>query len=203
MYVSYALPCRRFHLLDPFTVDFGHRCLDSSSIVWGPKILFIINYRPPNSNPDFYMSLEKMIDVFMSTYNEVIVVGDFNVDLITVKGSCKLSTIFQDEGMKQIISASTSTRVTRCSAALVDPVYVTHAEQIIESLVPIYGLSDHYPVCFVHRSRVLKSPKSQHDTIKYGASRILTRIVLVKIYTLLHGRCLTCRWQAGHLGIDF
>ena len=85
VYVSYALPCRRFHLLDPFTVDFGHRCLDSSSIVWGPKILFIIIYRPPNSNPDFYMSLEKMIDVFMSTYNEVIVVGDFNVDLITVK----------------------------------------------------------------------------------------------------------------------
>ena len=43
----------------------------------------IIIYRPPNSNPDFYMSLEKMI-VSTSTCNEVIVVGDFNVYLITV-----------------------------------------------------------------------------------------------------------------------
>ena len=58
------------------------------------------------------MSLEKMIEVSTSTYNDVIVVGDFNIDLITVKGSCRLSTIFQDAGMEQIISASTPTRVT-------------------------------------------------------------------------------------------
>ena len=112
--------------------------------------------------------------------------------LITVKGSCRLSTIFRDAGMKQITSASTPTRVTRCSALLLDHLYVTHPEQIMESLVPIYGLSDHDPVCFVHRSRGPKSPKSHHDTIKYGASRILTRIVLFTIYTLLHGRFLTC-----------
>ena len=134
-----------------------------------------------------------MIEVSTSTYNDVIVVGDFNVDLITVKGSCRLSTIFQDAGMEQIISASTPTRVTRCSAPLLDHVYVTHPEKIIESpYVPIYGPSDHYPVCFVHRSRGPKSPKSHHDTIEYGAPRILTRMVLFTIHTLLHGRSLTC-----------
>lgn len=79
------------------------------------------------------MSLEKMIEVSTSTYNDVIVVGDFNVDLITVKGSCRLSTIFQGAGMEQIISASTPTRVTRCSAPLLDHVYVTHPEKIIEN----------------------------------------------------------------------
>ena len=87
---------------------------------------------------------------------------------------------------------TTPTRVTRCSAALLNHVYVTHPEQIIESLVPMYGQTDHYPVCFVDRSRGPKSPKSHHDTIKFGASRILTRIVLFTIYTPLHGRCLTC-----------
>ena len=133
MYVSCALPCRRIHLLDPSTTDFEHLCLETKQHRLGTKIFFIIIYRPPNSNPDFCMSLEKMIDVSTSTYNEVIVVGDFSVDLITVKGSCRLSTIFQDAGMEQIISASTPTRVTRYSAPLLDHVYVTHPEQIIES----------------------------------------------------------------------
>lgn len=133
MYVSCTLPCRRIHLLDPSTTDLEHLCLETKQHRLGTKIFFIIIYRPPNSNPDFCMSLEKMIDVSTSTYNEVIVVGDFSVDLITVKGSCRLSTIFQDAGMEQIISASTPTRVTRYSAPLLDHVYVTHPEQIIES----------------------------------------------------------------------
>lgn len=63
--------------------------------------------------------------------------------------------------------SGTPTRVTRCSAALLDHVFVTHPERIIETLVPIDGLSDHYPICFVHKARVPKSPKSHNDTVKY------------------------------------
>ena len=134
-----------------------------------------------------------MIDVSTSTYNDVIVVGDFNVDLITVKGSCRLSTIFQDAGMEQIISASTPTRVTRCSVPLLDHVYVTHPEQIIESPY-MSPYMDQVTIirCASYTGLGPKSPKSHHDTIKYGAPRILTRMVLFTIYILLHGRCLTC-----------
>ena len=76
-----------------------------------------------------------------------------------------------------------------CRSCLCYASWTNHRKPIY---VPIYGPSDHYPLCFVHRSRGPKSPKSHHDTIKYGAPRILTRIVLFTIYTLLHGRCLTC-----------
>lgn len=103
------------------------------------------------------------MDISTNRYNEVVAVGDFNIDLLTVKRYCRLPTIFRDAGMKQIISSPT--RVTRCSSALLDHVYVTHPERIIETLVPMYGLSDHDPVCFVHTFRGLKSPKSHHDTI--------------------------------------
>ena len=41
-----------------------------------------------------------------STNNEVITVGDFNIDLTTVNEFRRLPTIFRDAGMKQIISAS-------------------------------------------------------------------------------------------------
>ena len=37
----------------------------------------------------------------------------------------------------------------------------------MQSFVPVYGMSDHYPVCFVHKFRGAKSPKCQHDVIGY------------------------------------
>lgn len=71
--------------------------------------------------------------------------------------------------------SGTPTRVTRCSAALLDHVFVTHPERIIETLVPIDGLSDHYPICFVHKARVPKSSKSHNDTVKYQSFKNLDK----------------------------
>lgn len=71
--------------------------------------------------------------------------------------------------------SGTPTRVTRCSAALLDHVFVTHPERIIKTLVPIDGLSDHYPICFVHKARVPKSPKSHNDTVKYQSFKNLDK----------------------------
>lgn len=71
--------------------------------------------------------------------------------------------------------SGTPTRVTRCSAALLDHVFVTHPERIIETLFPIDGLSDHYPICFVHKARVPKSPKSHNDTVKYQSFKNLDK----------------------------
>ena len=71
--------------------------------------------------------------------------------------------------------SGTPTRVTRCSAALLDHVFVTHPERINETLVPIDGLSDHYPLCFVHKARVPKSPKSHNDTVKYQSFKNLDK----------------------------
>lgn len=71
--------------------------------------------------------------------------------------------------------SGTPARVTRCSAALLDHVFVTHPERIIETLVPIDGLSDHYPICFVHKARVPKSPKSHNDTVKYQSFKNLDK----------------------------
>lgn len=39
------------------------------------------------------------MDIFTSQFSEVMVVGEFNVDLLTVSRSCRQSTIFRDLGM--------------------------------------------------------------------------------------------------------
>ena len=158
VYVNNTLVCRRVRLLDS-SIELEHRNKTTSI---GTNN-FIHCYLPPTKLKScFCKFLDELMDISTSKYNKVIALGDFNIDLLAVNGSCRLSTIFRDVGMKQIMSSSTPTRVTRCSAALLDHVYmyVTHPERIIETLVLIYGLSDHYPVCFVHKFCGLKSPQT-------------------------------------------
>ena len=57
--------------------------------------------------------------------------------------------------------------VTKNSAMLIDHVYTTHPNRIVEIIVPTQGMSDHYPVYFVHKYRGIKSGKFSHDEISY------------------------------------
>ena len=43
----------------------------------------------------------------------------------------------------------------------------THPNRIVEIIVPTQGMSDHYPVYFVHKYRGIKSGKFSHDEISY------------------------------------
>ena len=106
----------------------------------------------------------RLIDYALSHYGEIIVAGDFNIDLLRKKKS-NLSTIFSDAGFTQIIK--TATRVTDNTSTLIDHIYTTHPNHIVQSFVPVYGISDHFPVCFVHKFRGAKSPKCEHDEISY------------------------------------
>ena len=66
--------------------------------------------------------------------------------------------------LEQVIS--TPTRVTFNSKTLIDHAYVSNPENITDISVPIYGISDHYPICITR-----KCPKSsgskQHKFMSY------------------------------------
>jgi hypothetical protein len=102
----------------------------------------------------------------LSRCSEIIIAGDFNIDAMLNKKT-KLSTIFNDAGLIQVIK--TPTRVTHDSATLLDHacLYTSHSCRIVETLVPVYGLSDNYPTCFVHKFGSIKVRKNHHETIKY------------------------------------
>ena len=125
-------------------------------------MLFIVVYRPPNSTTDFCHGPTKLIDYALSHYGEIIVAGDFNIDLLRKKKS-NLSTIFSDAGFTQIIK--TATRVNDNTLTPIDHIYTTHPNRIVQSFVPVYEMSDHFPVCFVHKFHGAKSPKGLHDEI--------------------------------------
>ena len=94
--------------------------------------------------------------------------------------------------------SGTPTRVTRCSAALLDHVFVTHPERIIETLVPIDGLSDHYPICFVHKARVPKSPKSHNYTVKYQSFKNLDKDRSILRSKHIYSKMLMTSWTHGN-----
>jgi len=57
------------------------------------------------------------------------------------------------------------TRVTAKSSSIIDHMYSTHPEPIIETCVPSISISDHVPVCFTRRTS--QSSFGRHKTISY------------------------------------
>ena len=162
VYIKSSLQCERITFDTDIRLE--HICLQVKHHQAGPKLLFMVVYRPPNSSADLCQSLSKLIDSALSHYGEIIVAGDFNIDLLRKKNST-LSTIFSDAGFTQIIK--TATRVNDNTSTLIDHIYTTHPNRIVQSFVPVHGMSDHFPVCFVHKFRGVKSPKCDHDEISY------------------------------------
>ena len=58
------------------------------------------------------------------------------------------------------------TRVTHSTSTIIDHVYTTKPENIVECFVPHYAISDHYPVCLTRKVNY-KFPKVEHITSTY------------------------------------
>ena len=168
IYAKSTLHCRSMTFTNETHME--HICLQLRQHKDGSKMLFIAMYRPPHSTADFFNDLTKFVKDGYPQYHEIIAVGDFNIDMLHNKRN-RLKTIFSDAGFTQI--NNTATRVTKNSATLIDHVYTTHPNRVGEIIVPTHGMSDHYPVCFVHKYRGIKSGKFSHDEISYRNFKIL------------------------------
>jgi len=94
---------------------------------------------------------------------ETIILGDFNIDYMKTPPLTWISN-FETYNFTQLIN--TPTRVTDKSATIIDHVYTNKPDNISETNVPVYALSDHYPVCITRH--VPKSYKNgQHIEIQY------------------------------------
>ena len=89
--------------------------------------------------------------------------GDFNID-ITVPSNKKWQHLVDLFDLSQMIREPT--RVTETTSTIIDHVYTSHTDNIIESFVSPYSISDHFPVCFT-RKISNRISKSKHVTTKY------------------------------------
>ena len=123
------------------------------------KNRFLIGYiyRPPNSNAEWITRFETMLMEVDIEEKEIIILGDFNIDLLSNRIPCKWTHLKNIFNMTQVIS--NPTRVTKSSSTLLDHAYSNIPENIDFISVPKYSVSDHYPICISHK-RGLKKKKT-------------------------------------------
>ena len=96
------------------------------------KFLLGTFYRPPNSPPFSMLSIETSIGLaFDTTINDVIVLGDFNLDMQKLTSSRNIQTLYQMYTLSNIISEPT--HFTELLSSLIDLFLVTHKNHILLS----------------------------------------------------------------------
>ena len=120
-------------------------------------------YRPPSAQAEWIDLFEEELSVAQTTGLEIILMGDFNIDLLhcTNKKWLNLVELFD---LTQMVTKAT--RVTQTSGSIIDHVYSSNPENISECFVPHYSISDHFPVC-ISRKINCKIKKTEHTTISF------------------------------------
>ena len=120
-------------------------------------------YRPPCSNSEWIDLFEEELSIAQTTGLELIIMGDINIDL-NPSPNRKWQNLIELFDLSQLIKEPT--RVTESSSTIIDHIYTSKPENIIESFVSNYSLSDHFPVCFSRKINN-KVSKSDHITTSY------------------------------------
>ena len=133
-----------------------------------PLLLCYI-YRPPNSPVSWYYDFSLELEKAAGFKNEIILTGDFNVDLfphdINLFHAEKLNDIMLLNNLTQVVMEPT--RVTSTSQSLIDHIYVTDTNFVQEVKVPKIALSDHYPVCISWKKSGITPNNGENNIIIY------------------------------------
>ena len=123
-------------------------------------------YRPPSANSDWLNTFSEDIELIHAEGKEIIPMGDMNIDLTNCTNKMssnarKILHILDSANLKQVISEFK--RVSTSTKTLIDHAYVSNPNAIIHISVPVYGASDHYPICLTRKySKTKKKPHGKH-----------------------------------------
>ena len=134
-------------------------------------------YRPLSSMADGINRIENETDKCSSEQRETILLGNFNFNLLHDTQSSKtwLRTI-NAFNCHQLIK--TPVRVTNASQTLIDHLYSSVPENIIEITVPHLAVSDQYPICFIRQTSSYPTGPV-HKTINYRDTKNFNEIAFL------------------------
>ncbi|KAK3103380.1 hypothetical protein FSP39_018833 [Pinctada imbricata] len=128
------------------------------------SILLCSAYRPPSAPVAWVEAFATEVNNAVSCDdNEIILMGDFNIDLNKDPPSYWTSAL-ETFNLSQVIN--TNTRVTANSNTLIDHIYTNRPDNIQEVNVPYITMSDHFPICITRRLPKINK-KSTHLEITY------------------------------------
>ena len=126
------------------------------------KPLFVsFIYRNPSERNDWIDRFTLMMEESSSFSYETLLLGDFNIDLL--KPHKTWVETYESFNLSQVIDKPT--RVSATTQTLIDHIYSSSTNTIIETCSPKYGTSDHFPVCLTWSKRGVKIPKNSHKLV--------------------------------------
>ena len=120
-------------------------------------------YRNPLEKVEWMEKFSSLMDAASLDASEIILLGDFNIDLL--KPQTSWLDITSSYNLVQLVNSPT--RITASSKTIIDHIYTTHEQNIRELCVPVFGCSDHLPVCLTWSKRGTKVPKTGHKYCTY------------------------------------
>ena len=127
-------------------------------------------YRPPSSLVNWIDGFECILDKVFLEDKEVILLGDFNFDLLNNKPVNKSwLDVMQNYNFTQLINQPT--RICDSSQTLIDHLYSNNPDNISAVHVPTYAISDHYPICLTHKFHRDGQQRAHENVINYRSMK--------------------------------
>ena len=107
------------------------------------KWLLLLLYRPPHEKPTYFKeNLQRAIDFFSHTYDNIITLGDFNMDI----NEATIRSVMENNGLVSLINSPTSFKSTngRC----IDLIMTTSKNSCICSSTFETGISDFHHMVY-------------------------------------------------------
>src|SRR6218665_2648703 len=113
----------------------------------GPALVIGVIYRPPGQSlSDFNDEISILVSVLSKSKRNLILVGDFNIDLLKISTNGPTQTfmnILTAEFIAPVINCPT--RITEFTATLIDNIFTNIVQDVIDPFVIVSDLSDHFP----------------------------------------------------------
>ena len=120
------------------------------------KFLLGLFYRPPESPSEYWNLFENNIDIATDTNMDMLIMGDFNHDMLKFNPNSKLLRILTKYNIQNMINEPT--RITQKSQTCIDLILTNHSSIIINTEVLPPFCSDH---CSINAELNFKTYKAQ------------------------------------------
>ena len=128
VYIKNDIPCIRRTVLEILNIE----CVWVEIRLHGKRLLVGTYYRPPNSDNAVLTNIENSIDLAIDTeISDIIILGDFNLDMNKPNTSNKINNICQQYNLHQLIREPT--HFTERSSSIIDLILVSDPRNLLLS----------------------------------------------------------------------
>ena len=130
------------------------------------KFLLGLFYRPPESPSEYWNLFENNIDIATDTNMDMLIMGDFNHDMLKFNPNSKLLRILTKYNIQNMINEPT--RITQKSQTCIDLILTNHSSIIINTEVLPPFCSDHCSITAEVNFKTYKAQAYKQTIWKYN-----------------------------------